>query len=154
MSETCLGRFGHQILLCFSVLIWSTTHYPTSELWRIIETSVRRTSSATMHILVGYYNEQGHTIDLTYEFSEHFRTGDAVEVHSTLLLDIPRTVTSEDLTVRLKKSIYGNFIFAPIALLISSSLGLYYRKNIEFGFNLSVTSFVILILTTFLLLLL
>ena len=121
----------------------------------IIETSVRRTQSrnyATSWWVIK--TSEGHTIDLTYEFSEHFKTGDPVQVQSTLLFGIPRRVTSEDLTVKLKKSIYGNFIFAPAALLVFSSLGFYYRKNIEYGFNLSVTSFVIFIFTVFILLLL
>jgi hypothetical protein len=143
---------------CFAFAVLLTLDYllPNHQSYEeIIETNVRRTQSrnyATSWWVIT--TNKGHTIDLTYEFSEHFTTGNAVEVHSTLLLDVPRRVTSEDLTVRLKKSIYGNFIFAPAALLFFSSLGVYYRKNVEYGFNLSVTSFVILVFTAFILLLL
>jgi hypothetical protein len=37
--------------------------------------------------------------------------------------------------VRIRKSIYGNFIFAPAFLLISSIIGMTYRNNPEQGFN-------------------
>jgi hypothetical protein len=145
-----------KLCFAFSVLMAADYTLPYHHSYEeITGTAVRRTQSrnyATSWWVIT--TSKGHTIDLTYEFSEHFKTGNAVEVHSTLLFNIPRILTSEDLTVRLKKSIYGNFIFAPGALLLFSSLGLYYRKNIEYGFNLSVTSFVIFIFTTFILLLL
>ncbi len=142
--------FAFSVLITIDYLLPSHVSYE-----EIVETNVRRTQSrnyATSWWVIT--TSRGHTIDLTYEFSEHFKTGNLVEVRSTLLFDVPRRVTSDDLTVKLKKSIYGNFIFAPVALLLFSGLGVFYRKNIEYGFNLSVTSFVILIFTVFILLLL
>jgi hypothetical protein len=49
--------------------------------------------------------------------------------------------------VPIDKSLYGNFIFAPAILLVVSSLGVYFRKKVEYGFNFGVVSFLILILT-------
>ena len=48
--------------------------------------------------------------------------------------------------VPIKNSIYGNFVFAPAALLLISFFGVVFRKNLEYGFNFGVISFVVLIL--------
>jgi hypothetical protein len=119
----------------------------------IIETNVRRTYTrnyATTWWVIR--TNQGHIIDVPYEFSDHFATGKEVDVASTMLFDVPRRIASDTIAVRLNKSIYGNFLFAPLALLFFSSLGLLFRKNVEYAFNLSVTSFIILIFTVVLLL--
>ncbi len=49
-------------------------------------------------------------------------------------------------------SLYGNLIFVPLILFIASVLGVGIRNNIEFPFNLSIVSFVLLIIVLFLLL--
>jgi hypothetical protein len=123
--------------------------------FQIIETNVRRTYTrnyATTWWIIR--TDGGHVIDIPYEFSDHFATGKQVDISSTMLFDVPRRVASDTLAVRLNKSIYGNFLFAPIALLFFSTLGLLFRKNVEYAFNLSVTSLIILIFTGVLLLML
>lgn len=143
-----------QFCFVFSLLILIDYAFPYNlSHEKIIETNVRRTYgrnySTTWWVIK---TNGGHTIDITYDYSDHFVTGSQVDISSTMLFDVPRTIKSETLAVRLKKSIYGNFIFAPISLLFFSSLGLIFRKNVEYGFNLSVTSFLIFIFTGVLLL--
>ncbi len=142
--------FGFSLLILVDfVLPLKIAHH------KIIETNVRRTYSrnyATTWWIMK--TDGGHTIDLPYEFSDHFATGREVDISTTRLFDVPRKVESETLAVRLKKSIYGNFLFAPIALLFFSTIGLFFRKNIEVGFNLSVVSCLILIFTGILILML
>jgi curved DNA-binding protein CbpA len=122
---------------------------------KIMETNVRRTYTRNYATTWWVIKTQGgHKIDLPYEFSDHFATGREIDIFSTMLFAVPRRVQSETLTVRLKKSIYGNFLFAPVALFFFSALGLFFRKNIEAGFNLSVVSCLILIFTGVLLLML
>jgi hypothetical protein len=48
--------------------------------------------------------------------------------------------------VPIARSIYGNFIFAPVALFVMSGLGVVLRKNIEYGFNFGVVSFAVLLI--------
>jgi hypothetical protein len=48
-------------------------------------------------------------------------------------------------------AIYGNLAFIPLILFISALLGSTMRNNVEFAFNLSVVSFVLLIIVAFLL---
>lgn len=120
---------------------------------KITETNVRRTYSRNYATTWWVMKTDGdHTIDVSYEFSDHFATGREISVTSSLLLNVPRKIESDTIAVRLKRSIYGNFLFAPAALLFFSALGLFFRKNVEYGFNLSVVSGLILIFTCVLLL--
>jgi hypothetical protein len=122
---------------------------------KIIETNVRRTITrnyaTTWWIMKTDKNE---TIDIAYEFSDHFATGREIDVSSTWLFNVPRRVASETIAVRLNKSIYGTFLFMPIALLVFSTAGLFFRKIVEAGFNLGVTILLIFIFTVILLLIL
>lgn len=142
--------FGFSLLILVdSALPYRTTHE------RIVETNVRRTY--TRNYATTWWvmrTSEGRSFDIAYELSDHFATGREIDISSTMLFDVPRRVESDTLAVKLKKSIYGNFVFAPIALFIFSLLGLYFRKNVEYGFNLSVVSFLILIFTISLLLIL
>jgi hypothetical protein len=140
--------FGFSLLILIDYLL---PHRLSNE--KIIETNVRRTVSrnyATTWWVMK--TDARRTLDIVYEFSDHFATGREIRISSTALFNIPRKVESDTLAVRLNKSIYGNFLFAPIALLFFSTLGLIFRKNVDYGFNLSVTSFLILIFTIVLLL--
>jgi curved DNA-binding protein CbpA len=120
---------------------------------KIVETNVRRTYTRNYATTWWILKTDGErSIDIAYEFSDHFATGREIDISSTMLFNVPRRVASDTLAVKLNKSIYGNFIFAPIALLFFSLLGIYFRKNVEYGFNLSVVSFLILIFTGVLLL--
>ena len=47
-----------------------------------------------------------------------------------------------------RKSIYGTFIFAPVALLLTSCFGIYNRKRVDYVFNSGLVSFIILFLIT------
>lgn len=115
---------------------------------KIERTSIRRTysrnASTTWWVIE---TNRGHIIDLSFEFSDFFQPGQFVTVHASAFFDIPTSVGVPDHIIPIKKSIYGNFIFAPAALLLISSIGILLRKNIEYGFNFGVISFVILLFT-------
>lgn len=114
----------------------------------INNTALRRTfsrnSSTTWWVIE---TSGGHVVDLPFNVSDHFQPGQSVIMHSSFFLDIPTKVESKEHVVKIRKSIYGNFIFAPATLLIISALGMIFRKNIEYGFNFGVISFVILLFT-------
>ena len=115
---------------------------------KIEGTSIRRTysrnASTTWWVIE---TSGGHRVDLSFEFSDFFQPGQSVTVHASAFLDIPTRVSVPDHVIPIKNSIYGNFIFAPAALLVISSIGILFRKNIEYGFNFGVISFVILLFT-------
>jgi len=138
-------------LLCFTISICLLIDFA----WparvskeEINSTFLRRTysrnSSTTWWVIE---TSGGHIIDLPFEVSELFQKGQSVTIHSSFFLHIPSSVETTAKDVKIWKSIYGNFIFAPTALLIISTLGMIFRKNIEYGFNLGVVSFVVLLFT-------
>ncbi|MBA4056881.1 MAG: hypothetical protein C0490_19360, partial [Marivirga sp.] len=66
----------------------------------------------------------GKRVDLPFGASDIALPGEPVTIHSSFFLSFPRRVQIADYDTRIGKSIYGNFIFAPAALLIISSLGM------------------------------
>lgn len=139
------------IVVCFALSFCLFIDY----LWprkiheeKIERTALRRTYSRNASTTWWVIETSGnHVIDLPYEFSDSFPPGVFVTIYASRFLDIPTRVTGSGKIVPIKKSIYGNFIFAPAALLGISSLGMFFRRNIEYGFNFGVISFVILLFT-------
>lgn len=84
-------------------------------------------------------------VTLPFEDSDYFQVGQNVKVHSSFILNFNRKVEGNQHAVSIRKSIYGNFIFAPIALLVISSLAMMFRKNVERSFNFGLVSVLILI---------
>lgn len=48
-------------------------------------------------------------------------------------------------------AIYGNLLFVPLILLVAALLGVTIRNNVEFSFNLTIVSFILLIIVIYLL---
>lgn len=92
--------------------------------------------------------DRGSEVGVSYEFSENFRQGEAVILYASPMLDIPRRIFGRTQMVSIRKSIYGTFIFAPVALLLTSCFGIYNRKRVDYVFNSGLVSFIILCLTT------
>ena len=113
---------------------------------KIERTALRRTYSRNASTTWWVIETSGnHVIDLPFEFEDSFTPGLSVTIHASVFFDIPTRVEGAGQIIPIKKSIYGNFIFAPAALFIISSLGMAFRKDIEYGFNFGVISFVVLI---------
>ena len=113
---------------------------------QIESTSLRRTytrnSSTTWWVI---HTSEGRTVDLPFAVGEIFLPGEMVVISSSRFLGIPRRVQCQSAVVPIKNSIYGNFVFAPATLLLISFFGVVFRKNLEYGFNFGVISFVVLI---------
>ena len=91
--------------------------------------------------------EEGEEFDLPYGVSDHFPIGQHIEVHASLLLQIPFRVTSQTIAARVLKTIYGNYIFAPAALLFTSVIGLFFRKDTERSFTYGIIAAIVLFFT-------
>jgi hypothetical protein len=113
---------------------------------QIVSTSKRQTysrnSTTTWWVI---HTSDGKTVDLPFVVSEIFVPGESVTISSSNFLRIARKVQCRSTIVPIKSSIYGNFVFAPAALLFFSFLGVLFRKNVEYGFNFGVVSFVLLL---------
>jgi hypothetical protein len=90
--------------------------------------------------------DRGTNIGIPYKFSDNFTQGDTITVVASPILKIPESISS-NIVVEIKRSIYGSFFFAPVVLLLSSSFGIYFRKRVDYAFNAGVVSFMVLMLT-------
>jgi curved DNA-binding protein CbpA len=106
-------------------------------------TSAGRTATAWWTIIT----DKNRKLDLPFNSSDYFSPGDVVKVRLTFFLNIPVSVEEDSSRAKILKSIYGNFIFAPIILLISSILGMRFRNDVENGFNYGVITFIGLFFT-------
>jgi plasmid stabilization system protein ParE len=101
-----------------------------------------RAGSVTWWVI---HTTNGHAIAIPYELSNHFMPDDRVVIHRSQFFRIPVRIDARRITHPLGSNIYGHFIFAPIALLIVSGLGVLARRDVDYGFNLGVASFVMFI---------
>lgn len=119
---------------------------------------VKRTKEKVVN-LIGIYNRYGLSgVELqasggrVYKLGKlsinNFSKNDYITVCTSPLLFIPKRVESElsGQHFRIPVSIYGNFIFFPAIWLITSLLGVFYERGVEFRFNLGVVN---LLLTIF-----
>ena len=73
--------------------------------------------------------------------------GKLITVSRTIFFNVPyRLFDKENNSAPVEISIYGNFIFGPLALLLTSLVGVLHRKGVELRFNLGVTSVVLAML--------
>ncbi|QLH34077.1 MAG: J domain-containing protein [Cyclobacteriaceae bacterium] len=92
--------------------------------------------------------QDGETITLKMETAREFQKGSVITIHTSSLFSVPLTLENEKTRYKSKVmvSIYGNFKFLPIAMLITSLLGTFWWKGIEFRFNLGVVSAILILL--------
>lgn len=103
-----------------------------------------RSASGPPYLVI--YTDGGHTIAVPGDLNRDFIPGEEVTIHNSYLLSVARSMQEGSTIVPIARSIYGNFIFAPAALLVMSGLGVVFRKNIDYGFNFGVVSFAILLI--------
>jgi len=138
------------IVLCFTVSILLLIDFFLPSVFlneEITTTEIKRSigrNSATSWWVV---HTASHVMDLPIEVADDFQVGGNVEIQSSQILNIPKRARSSANVVPIDKSLYGNFIFAPILLLIMSTLGVVFWKKVETGFNFGVASFFVLLLT-------
>ena len=93
------------------------------------------------------YTNKGTEFQIDLENTRPLEDGKVIFVSYTRIQNIPvRVADGAYFSVRVPATIFGNFIFAPIILLILSVLGFYFRKNVSMVFNLGTTIFFILLL--------
>jgi curved DNA-binding protein CbpA len=104
--------------------------------------NIRRGRESSGHILM----DNGYRVRVSEHDSHNFKVGRRMTLSFTRILDIRvRAENHSGFVGKLPVSIYGNFIFAPIILLIFSVLGVF-SKGVERVFNMAVVNFIVLIL--------
>jgi hypothetical protein len=84
-------------------------------------------------------------VELPIEVSTFFKQGTTVSVRASFLLGVVTRLIAPGQDMSPRKTIYGNFIFLPAALLFLSGFGVLKRKEVELGFNFGVVNFVLLL---------
>jgi hypothetical protein len=97
---------------------------------------VLRTAEETK---IKFYDAGAHT----------FRIGSVIFVERTLIFSTERRVSDTTHSVKFA-GIYGPVGIVPLVLFIASLLGLYFRSNVEFAFNFSIVSGILLIISLYL----
>lgn len=92
--------------------------------------------------------DDGETVNLKAPTALEFTRGSELTIYSSMLFSVPLRLENERTHFKTKVpvSIYGNFIFLPLVLLLTSLLGTFYWKGIEFRFNLGVVNFILFFL--------
>ena len=88
----------------------------------------------------------GRRFEIDLYLQDHFPRGGEVRLRLSPMLNIPLTVEGSGHRERVRKSMYGNFIFAPVVLLFSAIIALLFRKDVEKGFNYGIVSFLSMLL--------
>ncbi|MBN8653628.1 MAG: J domain-containing protein [Cytophagales bacterium] len=93
--------------------------------------------------------QDGEVINLRSESAVEFERGAAITLYSSAWFSVPLVIENErtQFKAQILGSIYGNFIFLPIVLLLTSLLGTFWWKGIEFRFNLGVVNGLLMLLS-------
>jgi len=91
----------------------------------------------------------GKSVSVSREGARNLRKATKIGIYRSAWFAIPLTVEDELTHYRtdVQLSIYGNFIFWPILLLLTSSVGTFYWKGVEFRFNVGIVNFILFLLT-------
>lgn len=93
--------------------------------------------------------QDGEVITLKKEIAREFDRGSIITVHNTAMFSVPLVLENETTGFKAKVpvSIYGNFKFLPLIMLITSLLGTFWWKGVEFRFNLGIVNILLILLS-------
>jgi hypothetical protein len=132
-------------IICFSIGVIMLIDYclPTRESKeKIVKAEIHRLRRESWLVV---YTDGGHEVSVPESIDLDKINGE-ITINSSLLLGVATSVQDGSSKIPIERSIYGNFIFAPMILLVLSGLGVMFRKNVDYGFNFGVVSFLILII--------
>lgn len=108
---------------------------------------VARGRGRAYHSADEIYTNKGTMFQIDLDVTRPLEPGKSIIVKYTRILHIPIRVSDHgNFSARVPVTIFGNFIFAPILLMILSAMGYYYRKNVSIAFNFGTVIFFILLL--------
>jgi curved DNA-binding protein CbpA len=91
----------------------------------------------------------GKTVSVSREAARNLRRADQIAIYRSAWFSIPMALEDERTHYRtaIQLSIYGNFIFWPVLLLLTSLVGTFYWKGVEFRFNVAIVNVILFLLT-------
>jgi curved DNA-binding protein CbpA len=139
-----------RIALLFSAVLIADYTLPPEKLKReVINLDLQRELRGDRTIQLQL--EDGETMTLNQKTALEFRQGSSITIYRSKIFSVPMILENERTHFKTKVllSIYGNFAFVPLVLLITSLLGTFYWKGTEFRFNLGVVNFFLILLSFF-----
>ncbi len=130
-----------RITLVFAAILIADYSLPRETTKReVLNMSYRREYRSASSIQLNL--KDGAEISLRKTDAKEFRQGENILVHRSSIFDIPIAVENDKTHFKAKipVAIYGNFIFCPMVMIITSLLGTFYWKGVEFRFNLGVVN--------------
>lgn len=135
-----------QFTLCCSIFLFIDFCLPAKEeVQRIVgfETTYGRRGTSGIRI----QSSGGKLFTVNRNSAIRLSAGDTIVIHSSPILSVPKRVLNQagSFNSRIRVSIYGNFIFFPVIWILTSALGVFYEKGVEFRFNLSIVNALLII---------
>lgn len=113
---------------------------------KVVPESNRKISWQFHHVPYVIVTDKGHQFPISSAGVEYFPEGSNAEIVTTRILNVLVRVEAgnNDYTINNLATVYNNFLFIPIILLVVSVTGLTLKQGIEFRFSFEVTICVIL----------
>jgi len=137
-----------RVALVFSILLVFDFLLPQKkEAREVLFTSYRKEYRSGRSMQLNLQNDV--VISLSHKDASKFEQGTKIVVHRSSVFDVPMFIENESnhFIAKVPVSIYGNFIFCPLVMIITSLFGSFYKKGIEFRFNLGVVNLLLTLLS-------
>lgn len=139
--------FITKVLMVISALLLVDYLLPRQQVTEQFErhqfkTSSRRAGGNTHAII---YTQQGSSFRLESDEFDIIAGMDTIVLGKSWLMREITEVRSGEQRAKIFSSIYGGFIFAPLALIIFTLIAFLNRKNVSKGFNMGITAALIFI---------
>ena len=140
--------FSSRVALVFAVVLVLDFSLPKNKTQQqVISTSFKRELRGGGSFQLNL--QDGEVLNLSRTEVMAFNKGTSVFIYRSSWFDIPMKVENEKTSYQAKipVAIYGNFIFCPLVMIITSLLGSFYWKGVEFRFNLGIVNFFLTLLS-------
>lgn len=142
-----------KVALAFCMLLILDYSLPEKKTEQRIISMAKYGNRGSSNYTLQLETEDGNIIKLNKRETGEFTAGAFTTLYLSPWLSIPLRLENNGshYQARVPVSIYGNFIFFPIILLLTALVGLIKWPAIEFRFNLGIVNFVLLMLAVVLL---
>jgi curved DNA-binding protein CbpA len=134
-----------RLTLLFSVILIADYSLPPKKTRTEVLTQNPTNSGSTFKLELS----DGKSVSVSRDAARKLRHSERISIYRSAWFAVPLVLEDEGTHYRtaVQLSIYGNFIFWPILLLLTSLAGTFYWKGVEFRFNVAIVNFILFILT-------
>ncbi len=142
-------RIATKVALAFCLLLILDFVLPEKQSQLQILSMAKYGNLGSSNYTLELETSDGSVIKLNKNDKLQFEAGSITTLYLSPWLSVPLRLENNKTHYKAKVpvSIYGNFIFFPVVLLMSAITGMIPWKGLEFRFNLGIVNFVLLILT-------